>query len=423
MPTVVPGNGGVIELRRRTCLAHSDKIVRLGLLFALLLCPRPGTAQDTDDAKLRQYSEAAQSALASGRLDDAVTDYRAMLQMRPDLAEIHITLGAIFFQERRYEQAVTELRTALKLKPGLPKAEPLLSMSLAETGRYREALPGLETGFRQSADPQVKRMCGLQLLRAYTRLNENEKAAAFALELDRLYPQDAEILYHTGQVYGNMAFLNMRELAAVAPDSVWRHMAAAEAYESQGEYPRAIDEYQKVLAIDPQRPNVHYRLGRTLLARSEATLAPADIAAARQQFLMELEIDPEDANAAYEIAEVDRRANRLDTAEKYFQMAIGNYPDFEDAQLGLAATLLSLNQPRLALPHLEKAVALNPADEVAWYRLSQADRELGDAAGQKKALAVFLRLHRAQPSSGDAANNLTSANEVTRQRLDSDAPR
>jgi tetratricopeptide (TPR) repeat protein len=395
----------------------------MGLLLALLLCRLPGEAQGADEAKLQQYSEEAQSALASGHFDDAVADYRAMLQMRPDLAEIHITLGAIFFQERRYEQAVAELRTALKLKPGLQKAEPLLSMSLAETGHYREALPGLESGFRQSADPQVKRMCGLQLLRAYTRLNENEKAAAFALELDRLYPQDPEILYHTGQVYGNLAFVNMRELAAVAPDSVWRHMAAAEAYESQGEYPRAIDEYRKVLAIDPKRPNVHYRLGRTLLARSEATLAPADIAAARQQFLLELQIDPEDANAAYEIAEIDRRANRLDAAEKYFQIAIGSYPEFEDAQLGLAATLLSLNEPKRALPHLEKAVALNPADEVAWYRLSQADRALGDAAGQKKALAAFLRLHRSQPNSGDAANKLTSANEVTRQQLDAGAPR
>lgn len=386
-----------------------------------LFCGSLALAQSDSDAALQRYASAAQSALASGHYEDAESDYRKMLQIRPDLAEIHVTLGAIYFQQRNYDQAVTELRTALKLKPSLTKAAPLLSMSLSELGRYSEAIPGLDKGFHQSADPQAKRMCGLQLLRAYTGLQENEKAAEIALELNHLYPRDAEVLYHTGKVYGNLAFLNMRDLAAVAPNSAWRHLAAAEAYESQEAYLQAISEYRAVLAIDPRRPDVHYRLGRTLLASSEATQSAAQKDEASKEFEQELEIDPANANSAYELAELDRTSNQLDAARHYFELALKDYPDFVDAQLGLAATLMSLEQPKLAVPHLEKAISIDSGNVVAWYRLSLAERALGNQAEQKKALAEFQRL-RAASAHSESNGKLTSPSDVTPQQLDADAP-
>ena len=115
-------------------------------------------------------------------------------------------------------------------------------------------------------DPEMKRLCGLHLERTYTGLNRDSDAVKVGLELNRLYPNDPEVLYHNGRIFGNFAFLTMQRLAQVAPDSVWRHQAAAEAYESQGSYDSAISEYRQVLAAEPNRAGVHYRLGRTLLA-------------------------------------------------------------------------------------------------------------------------------------------------------------
>jgi hypothetical protein len=77
-------------------------------------------------------------------------------------------------------------------------------------------------------------MCGLQLLRAYPGLRRESKAVEVALDLNRLYPDDPEVLYHTARIFGSAAFLNMQKMAQVAPASVWRHQAEAEAYESQG---------------------------------------------------------------------------------------------------------------------------------------------------------------------------------------------
>ncbi|GAC1658136.1 MAG: hypothetical protein NVS9B15_19640 [Acidobacteriaceae bacterium] len=95
------------------------------------------------------------------------------------------------------------LHEAGRLKPGLPKLDGLISMSLSELGRYKEALPGLETAFRTAEDAPVKRLSGLQLERAYTALHREAEAVEIALELERVFPDDPEILYHNERPQGS----------------------------------------------------------------------------------------------------------------------------------------------------------------------------------------------------------------------------
>jgi predicted Zn-dependent protease len=286
-------------------------------------------------------------------------------------------------------------------------------MSLSEVGEYPEALPGLEKGFHQAPDSDTKRMCGLQLMRAYTGLQRDRDAVTIALELNRLYPNDPEILYHTGRIYGNFAYLTLHKLEAVAPTSIWRHQAVAEAFESEGSTNLAVGEYREVLKLDPHRVKIHYRIGRTLLARWQLTHLPEDRAEAVREFEQELQLDPGNANAIYELAEIHRQMNELDQAQQLFEAAIKYYPDFEQAQLGLATTLMAQQKPDLALPHLQRAVALDADDEVAWYRLSQVNRALGNKDEQQKALAQFQRV-RSQMASQQGT---TPPGEVTKQSL------
>ena len=116
---------------------------------------------------------------------------------------MHAKLGLIYFQQGKFAQAVPALQQALKLKPTLPNIDILLAMSLSELERFKEALPGLEMGFRKSPDKVLKRMVGLQLLRAYSGLRQHDKAAEIALQLTRAYPTDPEILYHAARQFGN----------------------------------------------------------------------------------------------------------------------------------------------------------------------------------------------------------------------------
>jgi tetratricopeptide (TPR) repeat protein len=389
---------------------------KTALVIALCVGAQAALAQGSEDQR-QQLSEQGRAALEAGRYADAEQAYEQLEKLEPGIAEIHVSLGVIYFKEGKFDQSATELRRALQLKPSLPRVESLLAMVLSEQGHLQQALPGLEKGFHQSADPEMKRMCGLRLERAYTSMHDDAKAIETALELQRAYPDDPEVLYYSSKIFGNEAFLSAQKLFQTAPNSTWGMIAAAEAHESQGSLDEAIAEYREVLKLDPARPNIHFRIGRALLARGANKGDAKDLEAAEIEFQQELELNPSSANAAYELAEIYRKQGHEEQARKYFQQAVDSHPAFEEAYVGLALTQLETD-PASARILLQRAVTLDPQDPVAWYRLAQAERALGRVDEQRKALAEFAKLKNEQSSSTRAALNP----EVTPQQLPTSVP-
>lgn len=391
---------------------------KLGLICIVLWCSQNLSAQNSSLLE-RQYQE-AQNALTAGNVAQAESDFARLARANPQIAEVHANLGLIYFQEKKFAQAVPELRRALQLKPLLADSEYFLALSLSELDDYEEALPGLQRGFH-SGRPDMKRLCGLQLARVYTGLKRDSDAVKVALEMERLYPKDPEVQYHDGKIFGNYAFLTMQKLWQTSSDSVWRQQAEAEVLESQGSYDAAVGQYRDVLARDPQRAGIHYRLGRTLLARSQKTGSAQDTEDAAKEFQQELQLNP-NANAAYELGEIERNAGQLDKAQQQFALALKDHPDFEEAQLGLAATFIAERKPELALPPLQKAISLNRENEVSWWRLAQVERALGNSGEQKNALAEFQRLHVQTSGREESASKLFSPDDVTKQSIDTHTP-
>lgn len=104
-------------------------------------------------------------------------------------------------------------------------------------------------------------------------------------------------------------------------------------------------------------------------------------------------------------------------AERLYKLAIEPYSHFEEAQVGLAGVLLDEKKPTLAVPCLRRATALRPDDEVAWYRLAQGGRQLGDVQAQKSALATFLKLRRRTEALRRSTISTQPQDAVTPQKL------
>lgn len=391
----------------------------LGVVLAFwCLFPLAAPAQSSGEDESERYAVAGQQALAAGQYADARADFEQLAKLEPDVAEVHATLAVIYFKLREYELAVREVSTAQRLKPSLPKLDSLLSLSLSELGRFSEALPRLEKGFKQTADPEVKRMCGLQLLRAYTGLSRDADAVETALELNKLYPDDPEILYHTGRIYGNFAYIVMEKLHDKAPGSVWMLQAQGEANESQKAYDAAIAAFHHVLELDPRRPGIHYRLGRIFLTRFREGQKPEDRDAAVREFTAELELDRGNGNAGYELANIQAELGNLEAARQQFEQVLERFPDFEEALVGLGGICLESQKPEQAVAPLQRATQLRPDDEVAWYRLAQAERATGNREAQEKALAAFRKVHSSTPGTLRKPNE---DEEITPQHIDSGA--
>jgi len=379
----------------------------------------PLRAQSDSAAQSREELLARQGkqSLASGRLDQAETAFAELAKLDPNVAEVYANLGAVYFQEGKLDAAIDVLRHALRLKPSLTRVTTFLAICLAESGRPAEALPGLEAGFRSSAEPQLKRRCGLELLRAYTALHRDADAVETSLALNKAYPDDPEIIYQTGRIYGNFTYLTMEKLRDKAPNSVWMLQAKAEAQESEKQYDLALASFEGVLRIEPQRPGVHYRMGRVYLARFEQLHDSKDRDQAADQFRAELAIDPGNGNAAYELAQIQYDLGNLEQARQQFESVIERRPDFEQARVGLAGVLVETQKPGEAAIQLKRAIELDPDDEVAWYRLARALRLNGDQQGQKNAIAEFQRLHALDSSHLARAGILSEAGDVTPQQL------
>ena len=371
--------------------------------------------QASKDEQAEKYAEAGKKALAAGQYPEARENFEQLAKLEPDIAEVHATLAAIYFKQREYESSVREVRTAQKLKPSLPKLDSLLALSLSELSRFEEALPRLEKAFKQPSDAEARRMCGLQLLRAYTGLGRDSDAVQTALALNKLYPDDPEVLYHTGRIYGNFAYIVMVKLHDKAPNSIWMLQAQGEANEAQKDYDAAIVAFNHVLALEPRRPGIHYRLGRVYLARFRNSQKAEDREAARREFQAELETDPGNGNAEYELAQMAADDNNYEEARKRFEAVIARFPEFEQALVGLGGVYLQSQAAAQAVAPLERATKLDASDEVAWYRLAQAERAAGNAAQAQKAMQTFRGLH------ASAANKPPLANEVTPQQLETGA--
>ena len=97
---------------------------------------------------------------------------------------------------------------------------------------------------------------------------------------------------------------------------------------------------------------------------------------------------------------------------------VNRYPDFEEAIVGLAGVYLQSGKPADAVSLLESATKLRPEDQVAWYRLAQAERATGNKAAQETAMAEFKKLRSASPSFPKMQSD---RDEITPQQLEKSA--
>lgn len=201
--------------------------------MALILLHLASSSARSQENGLEGEYATAQQELAAGEVQQARAKLEKLGKANPGVAEIHATLGAVEFQLGDYAAALAELQRARNLKPALSGLDGLIAMSQAELGRFEQALPRLVAIFRTSGDPAINRLSGLQLERAYMAMHRDADAVAVALELQKQFPNDAEVLYHNERIFGNFAYLTVEKLVAVAPDSLWRHRAKAEADERQ----------------------------------------------------------------------------------------------------------------------------------------------------------------------------------------------
>ena len=367
--------------------------------------------------QVETHARQAQAFLRANKPDLAAREYEAIVALDPEDAEAQGNLGVLLFFNGNYGKAAPHLRVALKPGVPLPKIQALLGMSEKRIGQPAAARADLEQAFPQLQDEKLRRQTGLELVELYSGAGDLAKAAEVVNILQRIAPDDVEILYTSRRVYGALADDAMLRLTLVAPGSARMHQLMAHEMMRQGNRAGAIVQYQQALKIDPKVSGLHFELGEAL--RTSDTV---DMSQAQKEYRAALELNPFDSESECRLGDLSFRGSDTPAALRHYTRCAELRPDDADANVGLAKTLMQMNERQKARQYLEHAVQLDPLHAVAHFRLASIYRAEGKTADADRELAEFRRLKTAKDQLREVYK-LMHLQPSEKEQPDSDLPK
>jgi tetratricopeptide (TPR) repeat protein len=302
--------------------------------------------------------------------------------------------GIAAFQRGDYQAA----RRNLERAPADARARLFLALTRAATGDCDAALPELAKGF---SGGENRRLAGLALAQCHIAAKRFDAAGPVIAELEKQFPSDADVLYVSADYHMKAWNDAIYRMYQKAPSSYRVDQLSAEVFETQGKYTEAIAEYRKAIEKNPQAINLHYRLGRALLQQSHD---PTVLEQARKEFEAELSLNPSDAVAEYQVAQILTAGQKKSEAAAHFERAAELRPDFPEALIAVAKLRLDAKRYAEAIALLERAVKLQPRNETAHYNLMMAYRNAGRAADALREKAELEKLQK--PPEGEFSDFL-----------------
>src|SRR5579884_1666006 len=307
--------------------------------------------------------------------------------------------GIAAFRDGRYSVALVKLQAAAK-DPQDRTAHAFLGMTEAALGHCQAALPEL-TRTPEPEDATVARLAGLAAVKCYSGLGDEGRTFSLLQKLEQRFPNDADVLYTAAKLH--MKAFNDATFAMFqrTPASYRVHELSAEIFEVQNRYGDAVSEYRKAIELNPNAPDLHYRLGRALLLQSHE---PASLEQAAAEFRSELKVNPEDGGCEFQLGQIAQVQGKNADAKAHFERAVQLSPDYVQALIASGKMKAQERQYGAAIDLLARATKLQPKNEAAHYALMTAYRDAGRMDEAKQEKATLDRLQK--PPEGEFSDFL-----------------
>ena len=297
--------------------------------------------------------------------------------------------GIEAFNRGDYLGAERQLQEAVR-SGGDTRAPAFLGLSLAATSRCTEAEPLLLQA-ASGPDLGVSRLAGLALGQCYIAAKRTAAASLIVNRLAEKFPADEDVLYQKARLHMTAWNDTVYQLYQKAPSSFRVNQLSGEILEIQGQFAEAAAEYRKAIEKNPKALNLHFRLGRALILSSNS---PENLAAALGEFESELTLNPLDAIAHYQVAQILQLQQRTDQAIGRYETALRIRPEFPEVLIALGKLRLESRKNDEAIHLLQRAVALMPASEAAHYNLMIAYRNAGRMEDARREKAELDKLQK-----------------------------
>jgi tetratricopeptide (TPR) repeat protein len=264
------------------------------------------------------------------------------------------------------------------------------ALALAEKGHCRESISALKRAMASQTDSTTKKEMGVVGVRCSLAVDDRDSTLDFVRALHQQFPLDPDVLFVVVHAYSDLSTRTAQDLGRTAPQSFAAHKLNAEALETQGKWEPAQLEYEWMIQKEPNTPGTHFLLGRLLLSRPD--VAPNTLERAKEEFLKEIQLDPNNAGAVYILGELERRDQKWDEAIARYSQAVKLDSNLGEAYLGWGYCLVNLKKYEEAIPLLRTAERLIPANPEVHHSLGTALARSGQKDEAQKEFAIHERM-------------------------------
>jgi tetratricopeptide (TPR) repeat protein len=225
------------------------------------------------------------------------------------------------------------------------------------------------------------------LARAYAGVGRHERAIETLKAWTKAHGDDVDALYWTGKFYDELASQAFQQMAEKYPQNYLVYETEGNQLTIKQQFPQALALYEKALALAPKNtPGLHFHVGdiywRTLRYPK-----------AENELQQELRINPYHAEANYELGAIYAKEGDPEKAVALLNKAIALDPSLIAAHRSLGQAYLDMRQYNLALAQFLVVAEANPSDYTIRNMLATTYRMLGRLADARREAAESQKLY------------------------------
>ena len=345
--------------------------------------------------------KAAEAHYQAGRMAEAETVLRQLLQQQPQHTEALHALGLVAFRAGKIEAAVQLIEQALIIDANNALHQRNIAAMYRQTGKFDKAIEHGKAALRLKPDhPMTLNNLGV----AYFDVRDFASSLASynqAIVLDPRYSEAlsnrANVLRHFGRL--DEAEADCRLALEINPKNWEAHNNLGGVMRQQERPAEAEQEFRLALAVKANDRDAMHNL---ILALQEQKKYAEGLAAAEQA----LQAYPDSADALCIAGAIYLEMKNVPAAQRVINQSLAINPDRAESQNLLGRVYFESSQPEKAVETFERALAVDATYGDAYNNLGSALRELGRF---DEAVAAYDKCLALTPANSGVYANLVDA--------------
>jgi len=319
-----------------------------------------------------------------GRLDDAISQYKYVVELKPDDFIALGELAKCYIKKKDYDDAIKISRRIIKINPKEAQAYVSVGFSLEEKGLWSQAIQNYCEAVRIEPDNYPVR---LKLAEAYGK-NNMINSAIDEYKYIAEHSKEAHLaLLPLGDIYLKLkkydaAIKCYKEVIKKQPRLVAAYANIASAYAGSGKFSEELDNLKKAVSLSPDEPTIRFNLGAAYERRKMNTEAI-------KEYENVFNKNPRDADALERLADLALKNKKFAQAVKYYEKLTATASSKSSIFANLGFAYGELKEYAASAENYEKAIKYGAKSSNLHYNLAYTYDKLGN---EKKAIAEYEKV-------------------------------